>query len=464
MNTLDIVTYCQELTGDKFDMEFDPCDDPNVWSLISSNKTTGLFQIGTDTYKKRMPRLAPKTISELAACLALVRGPCISSGSDEVYMKIQEGVEEIELIHPYYDEATKDTNGVMIFQEQLMNVCVNMGTSIERGFQIMKFSSKKKFDKLKEAEEELRELTRNNMTEEQFKRVFTMIVDSGKYAFNSSHAVAYAMVGYTTAYYKYYYPKEFIASTLSYIYINGGDKNKRNDKLNEIYKDARREGIRFLPPDITKSSWKFTIEGDAIRIGLCAISSFSEAAYNEILDKCLPWEEDKSVLEQIMDKVEKKKCGKRAIVPLIMSGATGDRIENYELFCSIRKEEPQSEIYIHNTLRIDLYGDDIDIETALLEVPYISNPTNNFKPIGLNKVKNNKEVVIESFVTRVKTHKTKTKETMAFLTFDTGDGEIEVVAFNEAYKLYKKQIKKGNIINATIKKTNKGYHLIRVAE
>ena len=464
LNTLDIITYCQELSGDKFDMEFDPCDDPNVWDLISSNKTTGLFQIGTDTYKKRMPRLAPKTISELAACLALVRGPCISSGSDEVYMKIQEGIEDVELIHPYYDEATKDTNGVMIFQEQLMNVCVNMGTSIERGFQIMKFSSKKKFDKLKEAEEELRELTRESMTEEQFKRVFTMIVDSGKYAFNSSHAVAYAMVGYTTAYYKCYYPKEFIASTLSYIYINGGDKNKRNDKLNEIYKDARREGIRFLPPDITKSSWRFTIEGDAIRIGLCAISSFSEAAYNEILDKCLPWEENTSILEQIMEKVEKKKCGKRAIVPLIMSGATGDRVENYELFCSIRKEEPQSEIYIHNTLKIDLYGDDTDIETALLEVPYISNPTNNFKPIGLNKIKNNKEVVIESYVTRVKSHKTKTKETMAFLTFDTGDGEIEVVAFSEAYKTYKKQIKKGNIIKAVIKKTNKGYHLMRVAE
>ena len=142
LNTLDILIYCKELTGVDFDMEFDPCDDENIWNLISSNKTTGLFQIGTDTYKKRMPRLAPKTISELAACLALVRGPCISAGTDEVYMKIQEGVEDIHLIHPYYDNATKDTNGALIFQEQLMQVCINMGMSIEDGFKsFVRYSS-----------------------------------------------------------------------------------------------------------------------------------------------------------------------------------------------------------------------------------------------------------------------------------------------------------------------------------
>ena len=463
LNTLDILIYCQQLSGDIFDMEFDPCDDPNVWDLISSNKTTGLFQIGTDTYKKRMPRLAPKTIQELAACLALVRGPCISAGTDEVYMRIQEGKDEIHLIHPYYDDATKDTNGALIFQEQLMQVCINMGMSIEDGFKTMKFAAKKKFDKLKEAKDKLYNNVKGTISDEAFEQIFKIIVDAGKYLFNQSHAVAYAMVGYATAYYKTYYTKEFIASTLSYIYINGGDKNKRNDKLTEIYKDARREGIKFLPPDITKSSWKFTIEGDAIRIGLCAISSFSDIAYGEIQEKCLPWE-DRDILEQIIEKVEKRKCGKRALVPLILSGAVGDRVENYNKYCEIRKEEPQSEIYIHNTLSIDLYDSDINVETSLLEIPYTSNPTNDFTPIGIDKIKVNKEFTIQSYVTKVKPHKTKTKETMAFLTFDTGDGEIEVVAFGDAYKAYKKQIKKGSIIDAVIKKTNKGYQFIRAVE
>lgn len=464
LNTLDILIYCQELSGDKFDMEFDPCDDSDVWDLISSNKTTGLFQIGTDTYKKRMPRLAPKTIQELAACLALVRGPCISAGTDEVYMRIQEGKDEIHLIHPYYDDATKDTNGALIFQEQLMQVCINMGMSIEDAFKTMKFAAKKKFDKLKEAKDKLYANVQGTISDDAFEQIFKIIVDAGKYLFNQSHAVAYAMVGYTTAYYKCHYPKEFIASTLSYVYINGGDANKRRDKLTEIYKDARRAGIKFLPPDIRKSSWKFTIEDDAIRVGLCAISSFSDIAYEEIKTKCTEWNEEESLLEQILDKVEKRKCGKRAMIPLILSGALGDRVENYTRFCEIRKEEPQSELYIHNSLTIDLYSSDTDVETALLEVPYVTNPVNELEPVGLNELKNNKSISLKAFVARVKTHKTKTNETMAFLSFDTGDGEIEVVAFSDAYKAHKKQIKKGSIIDVTIKKTNKGYQLLRAAE
>ena len=463
LNTLDILIYCEQLTGVKFDMEFDPCDDPEIWELISSNKTAGLFQIGTDTYKKRMPRLAPKTIQELAACLALVRGPCISAGTDEVYMRIQEGLDNVHLIHPYYDEATKDTNGALIFQEQLMQVCINMGMSIEESFKTMKFAAKKKFDKLKEAKDSLYENVKGTISDEAFESIFKIIVDAGKYLFNQSHAVAYAMVGYTTAFYKCHYPKEFIASTLSHIYINGGDAKKRKDKLQEIFKDARRLGINFLPPDIRKSSWKFTIEGDFIRVGLCAIASFSEAAYNEIIEKCIPFDEDIDPLEQIMDKVEKKKCGKRAMIPLILSGALGDRCKCYNTFCTIRKEEPQSELFIHNKLTIDLYEEDREVETALLEIPYTTYPANGLQAIGIEDKPNYKPFEITAYVTRVKQHKTKTKEQMAFLTFDTGDGEIELTAFADVYKSNKKLLKKDTIIKATIKKTNKGIILMSVA-
>ena len=463
LNTLDILIYCEQLTGVKFDMEFDPCNDPDIWELISSNKTTGLFQIGTDTYKKRMPRLAPKTIQELAACLALVRGPCISAGTDEVYMRIQEGLDEVHLIHPYYDDATKETNGALIFQEQLMQVCINMGMSIEDSFKTMKFAAKKKFDKLKEAKDTLYENVKGTIDDEAFESIFKIIVDAGKYLFNQSHAVAYAMVGYATAFYKCHYPKEFIASTLSHIYINGGDAKKRHDKLTETFKDARRIGVKFLPPDIRKSSWKFTIEGDAIRIGLCAITSFSEAAYNEIVEKCVPFDEDLDVLEQIMDNVEKKKCGKRAMVPLILSGALGDRCECYNTFCTIRKEEPQSELFIHNKLSIDIYAEDGEVEEALLEVPYTTYPANNLEPVGIDKKANYKPFEIDAYISRVKTHKTKAKEQMAFLTFDTGDGEIELTVFADVYKQYKKLLKKNKIVKATIRKTNKGIQLLSVA-
>ena len=106
---------------DKPDLSFidDEYDDPKVWDIIGSKYTAGLFQISSKTYKQRMPRLKPRSIKELAACLALVRGPCITSKMDEKYMQIIEGKDTIELIHPIYDEVCKSTNGILIYQEQL---------------------------------------------------------------------------------------------------------------------------------------------------------------------------------------------------------------------------------------------------------------------------------------------------------------------------------------------------------
>lgn len=143
LSTLGIFDKILKLINRK-DLSFidDEYDDPAVWRVIGSKLTSGLFQIGSSTYKQRMPRLKPKTIKELAACLALVRGPCIASKMDQKYMNIIEGKDEIELIHPIYDSVCKDTNGVLIYQEQLMKICNNIGFSLEDGYRIMKHAAK----------------------------------------------------------------------------------------------------------------------------------------------------------------------------------------------------------------------------------------------------------------------------------------------------------------------------------
>lgn len=142
LSTLDVIADVQEATGDIFDIEFDKYDDMRIWNLIGSRNTTGLFQIASKTYKDRMPRLKPKTIEELAACLALVRGPCISAGTDKLYMDIQEGKAEIKHLHEVYDKATAETNGIMIYQEQLMECCRNFGLPLHEGYDLMKASAK----------------------------------------------------------------------------------------------------------------------------------------------------------------------------------------------------------------------------------------------------------------------------------------------------------------------------------
>lgn len=142
LSTLNLTSATEKDTGFVPDFDNDIwLNNHYVWDLIGSQNTTTLFQISSDTYKKRMGRLKPKSIEQLAACLALVRGPCISAKLDEVYMEIVEGKREIELIHPFYDSVCKETNGILLYQEQLMQVLVNFGMSLERSFQVMKYAA-----------------------------------------------------------------------------------------------------------------------------------------------------------------------------------------------------------------------------------------------------------------------------------------------------------------------------------
>ena len=122
--------------------------------MIGSKHTTGIFQIASKTYKDRMCRLKPKTIEELATCLALVRGPCISTKLDEQYMQILEGKAQPQYLCEEYNSATKDTFGIPIFQEQIMKVFVNFGFSLSDGYKFNKICAKKKTTEVKQYKEE----------------------------------------------------------------------------------------------------------------------------------------------------------------------------------------------------------------------------------------------------------------------------------------------------------------------
>lgn len=183
LSTLDTIYECRNLTGDNFDIEFDDTTDKKVWDTIGSENTTGIFQISSKTYKERMGRLQPKTIEELAACLALVRGPCISAKTDELYMQIIEGKETIHKVHPIYDEVTKDTNGIMIYQEQLLKCCNKMGLPLSESYKLMKRAAKKDFKALASYEEQLWDLSKDKMDRDTFDTIFKLVVDSGKYSF-----------------------------------------------------------------------------------------------------------------------------------------------------------------------------------------------------------------------------------------------------------------------------------------
>lgn len=324
-------------------------DDPEVWKLIGSRDTTGVFQISSPIYKSRMPRLHPTSIPELAACLALVRGPCISSGADEVYMDILNGKREVEHIHPLYDDITKDTNGILLYQEQIMQLAVAFGYTLSEGYNIMKAAQKKKVDKLKEMRSDfLAHAAKKNCDEATANKIFNMVVSAGLYSFNLSHAVSYAFIVWESAWLKVHYPVEYMKNLLTNAYVGA-----KKDMYSSLVKDCRRMGIKFLPPDVNKSSWQFTVEDGKIRVGLCAIKGFGEKAAMQIKDKTF------KDLEDLLGHVEKRSFNKKVVNIAIFSGLLDSlhpeesRYEYYLDYSKENKSEPLDKISISKDFKFE---------------------------------------------------------------------------------------------------------------
>lgn len=448
INNLNIVRECQELTGEVFDVDFDKYDDEKIWDLICSRNTTGLFQIGSNTYKQRMHRLRPRTIEQLADCLALVRGPCIQSKLDEDYMQIREGKKDIELIHPIYDEITKDTNGILIYQEQIMHLCAALGLSLYDGYVVVKAGAKKKKAVLKEYEDKLWDLAKDKMDKKTFDYMFKLVLDSAKYSFNKSHATSYALLTYVTAYYKAKYPKEFYAATLTCMYTNkSGKTDERKMKLKVIQKECMKAGIKFLPLDVNKSEYKCTIEDDSIRLGFCCLANVSENAYNEVA-KLLPLElNNVETIEKIYNNVNKRQCNTKALNSMIAIGALGDNIiELYEklYYLSAKKKNPDPpkySIYINKDYKaLELYDSAEEIEQVLCNANFINNSCSDLQELK----RSNDYVSGEAIITKVTKRKSKKGKQYAFVNLDTSEGSIEALLFN--LDDYKKELKKNKKI------------------
>lgn len=334
-----------------------------------------------------------------------------------------------------------------------------MGLPLHDGYNLMKASSKKKFDKIAEYEDMLWNLVKNDMSKNTFDYIFKLILDSGKYSFNKSHAVAYATVAYCTAYYKLHYPKEFYAATLSCIYTNkAGNTDDRKEKIQTILKECQKAGIKFLRLDINESKYKFTVEKEGVRLGFCALASFSQNAHNEI-QKCLPFEENKSIMQQIYDTTDKRACSSKAINPLILSGAFGDNIvELYEeyYYLNAKKKNPDPptyKVFIHRTLSIEVLAPEDEIELGLLNANYIHNKYKDLNSIDFYNKSENSLIKGEAYISKVTKRKYQNTKDMAIVCLETSEGSIEALIFDNKFKELKPFLKKDKKISLVGKKT-----------
>jgi len=272
-----------EIDIDKLDLE-----DRNVYNMIGEGKTSGVFQLESAGMTQFMKELKPACLEDVIAGISLYRPGPMDSIPKYLRNKNNPGLVEYE--HPLLEKILNVTYGCMVYQEQVMQIVRDLaGYSYGRSDLVRRAMAKKKHDvMLKERENFVHGIVdengnvivkgavRNGVDEATANRIFDQMTDFASYAFNKSHAAAYAVVAYQTAWLKYYYPVEFMAACMNSFLGSV-------EKISQYVHECKQMNIDVLPPDINESDVRFTVVNGKIRFGMAAVKNVGESAVREII-------------------------------------------------------------------------------------------------------------------------------------------------------------------------------------
>ncbi len=327
----------KERRGVEIKIENIPLDDEKTFNLLREGKTVGVFQLESYGMRRVLSSLKPTNIEDIIAVLSLYRPGTLKSGQVEEYIKRKNLNEKYEVIHPLVEEVLRPTYGIMVYQEQVMQVAQKLaGYTLAEADLLRKAIGKKKKDLMDKMREDfIIRCMNNNIDKSTAEKVFNYIEKFAEYGFNKSHSTAYAIISYQTAYLKANYPNEYFVSLLSSV---AGNEDKE-----EVYiKDGESFGIKILPPHINKSDVYFSLEDEGIRFGFAAIKNVGENAAIEIINERKKGE-FRSFYD-FMSRCKNTKINKKVIEALIKSGAfdelTNDRIALLEELSNEEKLKP----------------------------------------------------------------------------------------------------------------------------
>lgn len=251
-------------------------EDPQVWEEIGRGRTLGIFQIETSSGTRLVKQFKPRSVADLADAITLVRPGPKNSGLTETYMKRRAGEEPVTFPEPRLEQVLGKTYGCMLYQEDIMQVCIVLaGYDGNEADGVRKILGKKQVEKVAKAGEEfIRRAVENGTERVVAEHLWEQMAEFAKYSFNRAHAFAYAILGYWTAWLKFHYPIEFLTAALSTV-----DQKRVPDFIGE----ARRMGYSVQPPDINESGRGFTAGQMSVRYGLEAIKGVGPAACEAIV-------------------------------------------------------------------------------------------------------------------------------------------------------------------------------------
>ena len=364
----DAIKLIKKSTGKIIDFDKIDFNDSKVYELIQSGKTIGLFQIESDGMQSLNERLKPTNFEDIIAVLALYRPGPMESGMLDDFIERKHGRAEITYMFPELEPILKPTYGVIVYQEQVMQIVQTIGGFTLGGADVVRRAMGKK---IKEEMDRLKGEFANGAEKKGFDRqkaeeLFDLIVKFAGYGFNKSHSAAYAMVTFQTSYLKAYYPAEFMSALLT-------SEADNTDKIIKYVDEVKSLGIELLPPSIKHSITSFSPshkkDKDEILFGLGAIKGVGKTAVESILKA----REEKQFedLSDFISRVDTQKVNKKVLESLIKSGAMDSfgysrraMLEQIEIIVNAGAEVNRAKKMAENSL----FGDDQDMVTIKINL------------------------------------------------------------------------------------------------
>ncbi len=448
-----------QTTGEKIDFSKIPLDDKKTILLFQKADTTGIFQFESAGMRQFLRQLAPNCFEDIFAAIALFRPGAAPNIPSYIRRKHQE--EAITYLDPVLEPILKNTYGIFIYQEQIMQVAsAYAGYSLGEADILRRAMSKKKKELLKSEEERfVKGAIANGHDKEKAKEIFALILNFAGYGFNRSHSVAYSLIAYKMAYLKCHYPKEFYCNILSNVI--GSDT-----KLKEYMMEAKAINLEIVKPDIHKSEALFRLEGDKIYFPFAAIKGIGSVVCKQILqarEKDGPYQ---TIFEAISSLI-RAKLTKKQIETLIQAGAFDyfgytrrtllgeiDALINYG---ELTKDLDPSLVLVPDLPFKEEYKNSelLEKEYSLFGFYLSSHPTSKYQKeekdiLLLNQLEQhfNQQIKVLIMIEKIKVIETKKGDKMAFI---LGSDATKLVDFTIFPQLYQKNtsLKKGDIILLT---------------
>jgi DNA polymerase-3 subunit alpha len=480
LKTLTVINNTQKLIQKKnkdFNIEDISFEDQKVFELMSSGKTVGLFQIESAGMRDALIHMKPNHIEDIIALVALYRpGPM---SNIPIYNDCKHGRKTPDYLHPLLEDILKPTYGVIIYQEQVMQIAQKLSGFTAGQADILRraMGKKKRAELEKQKQNFIAGAVNNGISKDVAAGIFLKIEPFAEYGFNKSHAAAYAIISYQTAYLKTYYPKEFIAASMTMDISN-------QNKLSEFYEELKRLNVEVIRPDINECFADFRTENDKFYYALGGIKAVGSEAISNIVKERIKNGNFESI-NDFIKRVDPKNINKLQLEGLVKAGAFDSLNDNRQsIFNSIPNIITKSKNDFDNKVanQIDLFGDNTEVENDIIENTkdwefeerlsrefeavgfFISDhPLNQFKEIFDDyKIINYqnffddddiKENNIAATLLKVTERKTAKGNSYAVLKLTDLTSVFELFIFSDVLELNRDSLKEGSSLILTLTKT-----------